>query len=107
MSEKPIFMKGVSTAHEEGLAVTVFAQHLEAGGKITYHTNRIFHVVFKRDEEGWIVAQCEEIPEAISQGRDEEEAMRNVKEAIACILEDDYGGEVPESEIRVEVRWEE
>jgi predicted RNase H-like HicB family nuclease len=34
------------------------------------------------------------MPEAVSQGRDEAEALRNLKEAIACILEDEAGVEV-------------
>jgi len=43
--------------------------------------------VEKDDETGLYVAQCLEIPQAISQGKTEEEAIRNVKEAIELALE--------------------
>jgi predicted RNase H-like HicB family nuclease len=39
------------------------------------------------DETGLYVAQCLEIPQAISQGKTEEEAIRNVKKAIEPALE--------------------
>ena len=43
-------------------------------------------VTLDRDETGMIVAECPAIPGCVSQGRTEEEAMVNVREAIqACI----------------------
>ncbi|NHW00009.1 MAG: type II toxin-antitoxin system HicB family antitoxin [Thaumarchaeota archaeon] len=49
---------------------------------------RTFTVAVERnDETGLYVAQCLEIPQAISQGKTEEEAIRNVKEAIELALE--------------------
>ncbi|NHV98333.1 MAG: type II toxin-antitoxin system HicB family antitoxin [Thaumarchaeota archaeon] len=49
---------------------------------------KTFTVALEKDEEtGLYVAQCLEIPQAISQGATEEEAIRNVKEAIELALE--------------------
>jgi len=43
-------------------------------------------VTFERDETGMIVAGCPAIPGCISQGRTEEEALANIREAIqACV----------------------
>lgn len=103
--ERYISTEGVSTDIITVPIVPVSAHDSEAG-RLTFHITKTFHVVLKRDEEDWVVARCEELPEAISQGKGEEEAKRNIKEAIACILEDEYGGEVPVDEVKVEIRWE-
>jgi predicted RNase H-like HicB family nuclease len=43
-------------------------------------------VTLERDETGVIVAECPAIPGCISQGRTEEEALANIREAIqGCI----------------------
>ena len=42
----------------------------------------IFHVTLTRDEDGWIVAECPALPGCLSQGKDEQEALANIKEAI-------------------------
>ena len=43
-------------------------------------------VTLERDETGMIVAECPAIPGCISQGKTEEEALENIREAIqACI----------------------
>ena len=44
----------------------------------------LVHVVFEPAEDGWIVAECPALPGCISQGRTEEEAMANIKEAITA-----------------------
>lgn len=44
-------------------------------------------VTIERDEEGWYVAECPEIPGCVTQGRTEEEALENIKEAIELCLE--------------------
>ncbi len=36
-----------------------------------------------RDESGWFVAECPELPGCVSQGRDEAEALANIREAMA------------------------
>ncbi len=39
------------------------------------------------DDEGWVVAECPAILGCVSQGRNEEEALANIREAIAgCLL---------------------
>lgn len=44
-------------------------------------------VTLERDETGVIVAECPSIPGCISQGRTEEEALANIREAIVACLE--------------------
>ena len=44
----------------------------------------IFHVTMEPDDDGWIVAECPALPGCVSQGRAEEEAMKNIKEAITA-----------------------
>jgi predicted RNase H-like HicB family nuclease len=44
----------------------------------------IVHVTLEPAEDGWIVAECPALPGCISQGRNEEEAMANIKEAITA-----------------------
>lgn len=44
-------------------------------------------VTLDRDETGMIVAECPCIPGCVSQGRTEEEAMANIREAIQVCLE--------------------
>jgi predicted RNase H-like HicB family nuclease len=46
-----------------------------------------FTAVFEQGEQGWWVATCPEIPEAITQGRTVEEARENLKDAIRLELE--------------------
>jgi len=46
----------------------------------------IFHVVMEPAEDGWIVAECPALPGCVSQGADEEEALKNIKEAITAWL---------------------
>ena len=40
-----------------------------------------------RDATGMLVAECPAIPGCVSQGRTEDAAMANIKEAIAACLE--------------------
>jgi len=46
----------------------------------------IFHVVLEKDEDGWIVAECPSLPGCVSQGKTEQEAIENIKEAITAWL---------------------
>jgi predicted RNase H-like HicB family nuclease len=46
-----------------------------------------FLITLERDETGMIVAECPSIPGCISQGKTEEEALANIREAIAGCLE--------------------
>jgi predicted RNase H-like HicB family nuclease len=43
--------------------------------------------IFERGEDGWWVASCLEMPEAITQGETIEEARANLKDAIQLLLE--------------------
>ena len=50
---------------------------------------RTFTVSLRKDEEsGYYAARCVELPEAISQGKTEEEALTNLKEALELVLEE-------------------
>jgi predicted RNase H-like HicB family nuclease len=52
-----------------------------------WSASMMFHVVLKKDDEGdWIVAECPALPGCLSQGRTEEEALANIKEAITAWL---------------------
>jgi predicted RNase H-like HicB family nuclease len=43
-------------------------------------------VTLERDEKGWIVAECPAIPGCVSQGKTDEEALANIREAaIGCL----------------------
>ncbi|MEO7027895.1 MAG: type II toxin-antitoxin system HicB family antitoxin [Acidobacteriaceae bacterium] len=44
----------------------------------------IFHVSLEQAEDGWIVAEVPALPGCVSQGKDEKEALENVKEAITA-----------------------
>jgi predicted RNase H-like HicB family nuclease len=46
-----------------------------------------FLITISRDEDGMYVAECPSIPGCISQGRTEEEAERNLREAIRECLQ--------------------
>lgn len=42
----------------------------------------MFYAVLTKDESGWIVAECLELPGCVSQGKDEAEALANIREAM-------------------------
>jgi len=42
----------------------------------------IFHIKLEVAEDGWMVVECPALPGCVSQGRDKEEAITNIKEAI-------------------------
>ncbi|HET7349123.1 MAG TPA: type II toxin-antitoxin system HicB family antitoxin [Acidobacteriaceae bacterium] len=46
----------------------------------------IFHVKLEHAEDGWVVADCPALPGCVSQGRDEKEALENIREAITAWL---------------------
>ncbi len=47
----------------------------------------VLHVTLQpMDEQGWIVAECPALPGCFSQGRNEEEALLNIKEAAIAWL---------------------
>ena len=46
-----------------------------------------FVITMFRDEDGMVIADCPAIPGCVSQGKTEEEAERNIREAIQACLE--------------------
>jgi predicted RNase H-like HicB family nuclease len=46
----------------------------------------IFHVALQEAEDGWIVVECPALPGCVSQGKDEKEALENIREAITAWL---------------------
>ena len=66
-------------------------QGLTGGGPAGYHGGGgrpvKLIVTLERDESGMLVAECPAIPGCISQGKTEEEALANVREAIQACLE--------------------
>ncbi len=46
----------------------------------------MFHVILKKDEIGYFVAECPALPGCYSQGNTEQEALANIKEAITAWL---------------------
>ena len=46
-----------------------------------------FPVTIERDEDGVFVVECPAIPGCVSQGATKEEALENIKDAIAACLE--------------------
>ncbi|MBA4180970.1 MAG: HicB family protein [Anaerolinea sp.] len=46
----------------------------------------LFHVTLETGEDGWVVAECPALPGCLSQGKDEQEALANIKEAITAWL---------------------
>lgn len=46
----------------------------------------IFHVVIDKDEDGWFIVECPSLPGCVSQGKSEQEALENIKEAITAWL---------------------
>ncbi len=46
----------------------------------------LFHVTLEQADDDWIVVECPALPGCVSQGRDEQEALENIKEAITAWL---------------------
>lgn len=60
-----------------------------------------WHVCLKLDEEsGWYVVTCPALPGCISQGKTEQEALDNIKEAILAWLEVEDEKAISEARIR-------
>jgi len=55
-------------------------------------------VLLRPGEDGYIVAECPSLPGCISQGKTEEEALANIREAIELWIEDaqEHGEPIPE-----------
>ena len=46
-----------------------------------------YTAIIKEAENGWFTAQCEELPEALTQGKSVEEVIINLKDAIKLVLD--------------------
>jgi len=47
----------------------------------------LYHVKVWNGEDGYLVAQCVELPAAITQGKTREEVVENITEAIGLVLD--------------------
>ena len=47
---------------------------------------KMLHVTMETAEDGWVVVECPALPGCVSQGRDEKEALENIREAITAWL---------------------
>ena len=45
-----------------------------------------YTIVVKENKDGWLSGQCEQLPEAISQGENMDDLMNNMKDAIELVL---------------------
>jgi predicted RNase H-like HicB family nuclease len=54
----------------------------------TLEENKMRHVLLRPGEDGYIIVECPSLPGCISQGKTEEEALANIKEAIDLWVED-------------------
>ena len=43
-------------------------------------------VTLERDEDGYVVAECPSLPGCVSQGKDVDEALSNIQDAVQGIL---------------------
>jgi len=48
-----------------------------------------YTAIIQKTPSGWYIGQCEQVPEALTQGRTIEEVKENLKDAINLVLEDD------------------
>ena len=63
-----------------------------------------FNVTVDRDEDGIWIAECPAIPGCVSQGKTKDEALDNIREAIALCLEVRAEKELPPTdEQRIEL----
>jgi len=46
----------------------------------------VLRVVYSRGEDGYIVAECPQLPGCMSQGKTREEASKNIADAILAVL---------------------
>jgi predicted RNase H-like HicB family nuclease len=47
-----------------------------------------YTAIFKKMDNGWYFAQCEQMPNAITQGKTIEEAKENLKDALLLLMQD-------------------
>jgi predicted RNase H-like HicB family nuclease len=52
-----------------------------------YELQMNYTINISTNKDGWLTGVCEQLPEAISQGKDMEDLMENMKDAIELVLE--------------------
>ncbi|MCL2042345.1 MAG: type II toxin-antitoxin system HicB family antitoxin [Bacteroidales bacterium] len=57
--------------------------------KLTKREKMEYTAIIKKTKNGWYIAQCEQMPGALTQGRTIEEVKENLKDAINLLLEDE------------------
>lgn len=62
----------------------------------------MYHVRMWNGEDGYLVAQCQELPAAIAQGKTEEEIRENITEAIGLVLKDMQAEVLERNQILIE-----
>ena len=45
----------------------------------------LFNIIIEKEDD-WVIAECPALPGCVSQGKDEKEAIENIKEAITAWL---------------------
>ncbi|MDX2239207.1 MAG: type II toxin-antitoxin system HicB family antitoxin [Leptolyngbyaceae cyanobacterium bins.302] len=60
-------------------------------------------VLLHQDEDGWFIVEVPSLPGCVSQGKTRDEALQNIKEAIALHIEVliERGQSIPEDNIEV------
>jgi len=61
--------------------MVLFASGIASARHALYNGTMIFHVTMEQSD-GFYVVECPALPGCVSQGRDEKEALENIKEAI-------------------------
>jgi len=46
-----------------------------------------YRIIIEQDEEGTFVAECPSLPGCVSQGKNRDEALKNIKDAIRGYIE--------------------
>ena len=46
-----------------------------------------YTIYIETNKDGWLTGQCEQLPQAISQGENFDDLMENMKDAIEMVLE--------------------
>jgi len=49
-------------------------------------TSPLLRVIYSQGEDGYIVAECPQLPGCMSQGKTREEASKNIADAITAVL---------------------
>jgi|GEM_PF-1110308 len=65
----------------------VYAPPREPGISL-YNCTMIFHVTMEQSD-GWFVVECPALPGCVSQGRDEKEALENIKAIVGWLWAED------------------